>query len=560
METFDKPKLIKGADTENKRLQLQIRFFLGDEETIPEKYEQLFRAINTTYNHFDKENDLLSDFVELDLDKIVELNNSLKKETVELRRVNNEVKTLFENINEVFFSVDLVHFRINQMSAACEKVYGYAPEEFYKNLDLWKEVIHPQDGHLVNSHDANLAKGKPVNYEYRIIHKDGSVKWVETKVIPTLNGNGEVIRIDGVVSDITGRKKDEEKIREAERIISEAQKIAKTGNWSANLQTFEISWSDGLRAIYGVDEEYTASLKNFLAIVHPEDLEYVRSTIAVMEENGGTLEQEYRIIRPCDREIRIIHSTLRSDKDENGNALISFGISQDITERVNAEYKVEELNMLMYQISHDLRGPLNSAKNYIYLALKRVQDETANKYLAKIHDSYSTLEHWMLSLLNLQRLNRNQLRMEKVDLKTLTEEVLTSLDSVKGSNHIDITTHITMPDTFYTDKQFLNSIIYNLVNNSIAHKRDVEDAFVNISAYTENDMVIIKVADNGKGIPVDMQDKIFNKFVKGNSSSTGTGLGLYIVKNLADKLQGTINFESVPMKGTTFTLRIPASI
>ena len=96
--------------------------------------------------------------------------------------------------------------------------------------------------------------------------------------------------------------------------------------------------------------------------------------------------------------------------------------------------------------------------------------------------------------------------------------------------------------------------------NSITHKRDIQDAFVKVCSYTENDDVIIKVADNGMGIPVNLQDKIFSKFVKGDSSSTGTGLGLYIVKSLADKLNGAISFESEPMKGTTFTLRIPATI
>ena len=365
METLDIPKFLEGKGISNTLLQQQIKFLLGG-ETIPEKYEQLFRAINTTYNNFEKGNALFSGFIERDWNTIAELNTSLQNETAELKSVNEQVKTLFENINEVFFSVDLENFRVNQMSAACEVVYGYTPEEFFNNLNLWKDAIHPDDVHLVNSHDENLAKGKPLTYEYRIIHKNGSIKWVDTKVIPTLNKLGKVTRIDGVVSDITEKKIDEGKINEAEKIISEAQKMAKMGNWSANLKTFEIYWSEGLRTIYGVNGDHVASLKNFLAIVHPDDLEYVRSTIANIEENGGELEQEYRIIRVQDKAVRILRTIMRSDRDQNGNALISFGISQDITERKLAEQRVEELNMIMYQIGHDLRGPLNSAKNYTY--------------------------------------------------------------------------------------------------------------------------------------------------------------------------------------------------
>ena len=120
--------------------------------------------------------------------------------------VNRELSILFNSINEIFFSVNITSFKVIQISATCEKVYGYKQSDFMDNYRLWFDIIHPDDRHVIENEDEEMRRGKEVNNQYRIIRKDKTIRWVETKIIPTLNAEGELTRVDGITRDITGRK------------------------------------------------------------------------------------------------------------------------------------------------------------------------------------------------------------------------------------------------------------------------------------------------------------------------------------------------------------------
>ncbi|MBK5270445.1 MAG: PAS domain-containing protein, partial [Bacteroidia bacterium] len=137
--------------------------------------------------------------------KLTEQSVQLKKENEDLRKAHKELKTLFESINEVLYSVDMVSYKLLQMSAACEKVYGYTAEEFFADSDLWQNVIHPEDKGISKQQVQLLNQGKQVVNQYRIIHKDKSIRWIENKITSTLDEKGRLIRLDGVTNDITDR-------------------------------------------------------------------------------------------------------------------------------------------------------------------------------------------------------------------------------------------------------------------------------------------------------------------------------------------------------------------
>lgn len=476
----------------------------------------------------------------------------------QLTKLQEEIKTLFENIEVVFFSIDLENYVINQMSSACKQVYGYAPEEFGNNLNLWYEVIHPDDKYLLRNHEEYLAQGLKLSYQYRIIHKDGSVRWLDSKIIPTVNKEGKLVRIDGIANDITEKKLSEKKISQAERLLSEAQHLAKLGNWNVDLVRNELFCSEELRRILGIDRDYVLSSEEATAMIYPEDRDNLINEINRISATGETLKISFRIIRKGDGEIRTVDSVIGTAKSRNGTLKRIYGITRDVTLRTKLIHEAEQNKLLLYQISHDLRSPLNSAKNYIYLAQKRVNNETANMYLAKIHDAYNKMEHRILSLLDIQRLNMTEVHLKKISLKELIGEIIGSIDGLKGYTEVDISLDINVNEDFFSNKQYLHSIIHNLIINAITHRRNIPDAYIRVSAHTTDQNLVIVIADNGTGIPAEMKSKVFEKFVKGDSSVNGTGLGLYIVKNLVKKLKGTITFESELMEGTTFTITFPA--
>jgi PAS domain S-box-containing protein len=126
-------------------------------------------------------------------------------------RSYEDLMLFFNAMDEVFFSVDSINRRVIQISNGCEKLYGHKPAEFLANNRLWFELMLPEDRHIVADEDEILERGGKVNKRYRIVRKDGAIRWVENKIIPCLDETGRLTRIDGITWDITSRKEAEER-------------------------------------------------------------------------------------------------------------------------------------------------------------------------------------------------------------------------------------------------------------------------------------------------------------------------------------------------------------
>lgn len=119
---------------------------------------------------------------------IAQVITSRKRKEDELTKVGKELKKLFESMSEVFFSINMETFELIQISPSCETVYGYAVRDFRQSPDLWYRLIVDKDKPLVDSNNAAMYAGHAVMATYRIIHRDGSVRCLETRITPTLNG------------------------------------------------------------------------------------------------------------------------------------------------------------------------------------------------------------------------------------------------------------------------------------------------------------------------------------------------------------------------------------
>ncbi len=149
-----------------------------------------------------------------------------------LEVAHQELMTFFNAMEEVFFSVDSVSLKVIQISSGCEKLYGHKAAEFLANSRLWFELIHPEDKHIVDDEDEILQRGEKISKQYRIVRKDKAVRWVENKIVPTLDETGELIRIDGITWDITERKEAEEKQRQDEARYRQIVETAQEGIWT----------------------------------------------------------------------------------------------------------------------------------------------------------------------------------------------------------------------------------------------------------------------------------------------------------------------------------------
>ena len=217
----------------------------------------------------------------------------------------------------------------------------------------------------------------------------------------------------------------------------------------------------------------------------------------------------------------------------------------------------DELDRFVYSASHDLKAPLSSLLGLIEVA--RLDQQAMDQYLgmmqAKIHD----MEAFIKEIITYSRNARVDIKKEPVNLKKTVSEVTEAFIFSFGNPDIRIENMVSDDLILHTDSMRLKIVLSNLIDNSFKYC-DIkkEKPFIRIEAGQQDEVKVIMVKDNGVGIDQLYIDKIFNMFYRASEKSKGSGLGLYIVKETLNKINGTIQVESTLGGGTTFVVSIPA--
>ncbi|PCJ90009.1 MAG: hypothetical protein COA57_00210 [Flavobacteriales bacterium] len=227
--------------------------------------------------------------------------------------------------------------------------------------------------------------------------------------------------------------------------------------------------------------------------------------------------------------------------------------TQSRLEAINAE-----LNNFMYRSSHDLKGPLASIIGITNIAKDSNSKKELFDYLNMISQSTGRLDVILETLVNAIRVADSPVEISLIDFVKFTTQIIKDLENPKHSKNVRIEIDADERLQLSTDKKLFITIMQNLIDNSLKYKKTtIEDSYVTIRAKKHGKGIRIIISDNGQGIPEDQQPKVFDMFVRSNLKSTGTGLGLYIVKKAVDKLDGSISLQSKRGIGTSFHLFIP---
>ncbi len=217
-----------------------------------------------------------------------------------------------------------------------------------------------------------------------------------------------------------------------------------------------------------------------------------------------------------------------------------------------------ELDIFVSKTSHDLRSPLTSVVALIYI-IKEEKDQTKREeYLEMQRLTLQRLNILVTDILDFSRNKRSIVKTGPVQFKELLTTAFQDHRFSQNSALIEQVSEVNQDGIFISDKSRINMILYNLISNGlkyydISKSNPYLKVFINVT-YKEAE---IKVIDNGPGIEQDHLDQIFTMFYQVNSTSTGTGLGLYIVNEAVEKLKGTVKIESTLGEGTAFTVIIP---
>jgi PAS domain S-box-containing protein len=221
----------------NERLQKQLQKYSKTLQTENVAFENFLQEISETYDQL--ENTITSGAPMSDkAGAIKKLNVRLTHEAEELKKAHTELGRILNSVNHGFFSRDLITDGYIYLSQACEKIYGYKIDEFFNNKKLWYEVIYREDRFVVERDNERLKNKEEVYTQYRIIHKEGIIKWIESTLIPFFK-DGLLVRVDGVVNEITKRKEEE---TERDVIMKELIAI------NADLKQFSYITSHNLRS------------------------------------------------------------------------------------------------------------------------------------------------------------------------------------------------------------------------------------------------------------------------------------------------------------------------
>ncbi len=217
-----------------------------------------------------------------------------------------------------------------------------------------------------------------------------------------------------------------------------------------------------------------------------------------------------------------------------------------------------ELDTLIFRTSHDLRSPITSMITMTEVIKMEEDPETRNEYLNFLKKSILRLDNLITEILQYAKNKSTALQYEKLDLKEFMNNALQDQIFSYDSKGIKRIVEVSQSGVFETDKSRLGMIINNLISNGLKHhNKEQENPYLKISVCANEKLADIVVTDNGQGIDQNHLNNIFNKFYRGNTKSSGSGFGLYIVKETVEKLGGSISVESEVNVGTSFHVVIP---
>ncbi|HET9486433.1 MAG TPA: hybrid sensor histidine kinase/response regulator [Chryseosolibacter sp.] len=220
----------------------------------------------------------------------------------------------------------------------------------------------------------------------------------------------------------------------------------------------------------------------------------------------------------------------------------------------------KELDSFVYSVSHNLRAPLMSVLGLINLVKLEhaVADPSMDHYLQMMQQSIHKLDETLKEILDYSRNARSALNITEVNVKKMLEESFERMRYMDGSEKIQKSIEIGEDAPFYSDAYRISVIINNLVSNAIKYKDVTKDHHIlKVKINVTDTQLEMIFQDNGIGISKLYLHKIFEMFYRATERSEGAGLGLYIVRETVDKLDGIISVDSALGNGTTFRIIVP---
>ena len=464
--------------------------------------------------------------------------------------------------------------KINTWSPEQEALFGLAPGSFDGTYKGWKKMMYVPDWPTVVEAIQHAHQTGTVEAEYRVVWPDGSLHWLSTNGRMFFDGEGNPLRMVGFTSDVTRRKQAEEALRRSQAFLTEGQQLARMGNFSWQVATKNITWSEQLYRIFDFESSVPMTLELIAKRVHPDDMPMIYDMAERAERGERDFEYEHRLLMP-DRSIKHLHVVAHRMYDQD-DRLEYIGAVQDVTERrlseealskVRSELahvtRVTSLGTLTASIAHEVNQPLSGIITNASTCLRMLAADPPNVEGARetarrtIRDGNRASE--VISRLR-ALFGKKEPTNEPVDLNEAAREVIAlSLSELHRKQVVSQSDFDEDLPTVMGDRVQLQQVILNLLLNASDAMNDIADrprlVVIKTEPY-EGNHVRLTVKDAGVGLEPENVGKLFDAFY--TTKNSGMGIGLSVSRSIIESHHGRLwAMPNEDEPGATFSFSIP---
>ncbi|WP_183416807.1 PAS domain-containing protein [Limibacillus halophilus] len=484
-------------------------------------------------------------------------------------------REIAETIGEVFWISSPKADEIYYVSPLYEKFWGQSCEELYRNPMIWVDAIHEDDRPQVDPAPQEFPNGS-YDAQYRVVRPDGSTIWIQDRHFPVYDSQGTLLRVVGVVTDITEQKMAAERLKLQEERYRLAAKIVSDVIWDRDIASNTVWWSDGLPEVFGHDwSDPHTSRQLWREHVHPDDRERVFKELQDLVENdAGFWSMEYRLRRADGKYVNVSNDIVII-RDKNGKAVRMLGCTTDITERkvmeeqVRQSQRLEAVGQITGGVAHDFNNLLTVILSNAEELEENLPPSSSLQALAEL--TRIAAERGAELISSLLAFSRQQpLNPKPTDVNALISNMANLLRRALGAQ-ISISMRLNgSPAQAMVDSPQLESAILNLCINArdampeggelIIETENVSaasDAVLQKANLQTGDYLLLSVTDNGSGMDAQTLAHAFEPFFTTKEVGKGSGLGLSMVYGFVKQSKGHIDVQSKPAKGTRTRLYFP---
>ncbi|WP_193181246.1 PAS domain S-box protein [Nisaea sediminum] len=499
-------------------------------------------------------------FVGVDISDLVEAKKEAELVSFRLReaqRIGNMAYwTWNRHTGELFWSEEL--FRL----------LSWDPREHPADVSEFFQRIHPEDRKAFLDRTRQVDEGFRAMIEYRFMAGDGRQIWLYDESLPAIEPDGQKF---GILHDITERKEAEIRLRDSEKRLSMAKRIAGLGMWEVDQVARKLIWSEEVYAMLGLEKNaLNADISTWKAFIHPDDHETYRTAIKNSFVDRRAYQVEYRALH-TDGSYRIILEHGEHEFDASGTAIHSRGTFQDITElkslhsKLIESQKLEATAALAGGLTHDFNNILGAiAGNLDVMEIRGAARHGFEAPIDRIRQAIRSGQSLTQRLLNFSQ--NTPPEPTSVSLNRAIENIVTLIGGSIGKCVSLEFTPSPEPLCSEVDISGLETALLNQILNAREAMENGGSIRIALSradpcclpeSLPRGSYVALSITDDGPGMLPDVAQNAFEAFFTTKRDSGGTGLGLYMVRTFVRLHGGEAILETALDLGTRLTLFLP---